>query len=1081
MKKLIILISITLAGMTMPLLSQDSLHLMRFPAIHNQLVVFSYAGDLYTIERKGGIARKLTSDAGYEMFAHISPDGKLIAFSAQYDGNTEVYVIPATGGAPKRLTFTATLDRDDISDRMGPNNIVLTWKDNETIIFRSRKKTFNDFKGQLFAVSTKDLTITELPLPCGGFCSYSTDRTQFAYNRVFREFRTWKYYKGGMADDVWIYDFAKKTIENITNNVAQDIFPMWYKNKIYYISDRDRIMNLFCYDLQTKQSTKITNFTDYDIKFPSLGKDEIIFEKGGRLFVYDLLQNKIEQIKILINNDFVNSRKTWKNVSENIRYASLAPDAKSIMFGARGEIFKVPVKDGITYNLTQTSGVHERDIQYAPDGKWIAFVSDQTGEDELYIQKSDMSEKPIQLTKGADTYKYFMIWSPDSKKIAWADKMLRLQYIDIETKKVTLIDKATAWEFNDYDWSPDSKWLVYAKPELESKTKLYLYNLQTAEKTAITDGWYSCYSPSFSRDGKYLFFVSDRDFKPIYSRTEWNHAYVDMARIYFLSLTKTAPSLLQINEDNKDTSNTKPGAPITMNIDLDGLAGRIAALPIESGNYWNLNYVNGILYYVKSSSRNDWPRLMMYHFKDKKESYLAQTYRYEITPDGKKILFFINNQYAVTNLPQNSGSDANTPLLASIKDFVKLDNMRVYVDLKQEWAQIYQECWRQMKYFFYAPNMHGADWNAVYKKYASLVKYVNHRADLNYLIGEMIGELNCGHAYIGGGDLPKIEKIKMGLLGAELTKDASGFYKINKILKGENWTSNTRSPLTEIGVNAKEGNYIIKINGIAVNTVNNIYELLIHQANKKIELTLNNSPSTTGSWTTTVTTIDDEAGLFYYNWVQSNIDKVSKASNGEIGYLHIPDMGVDGLNEFVKYYYPQMRKKALIVDVRGNGGGNVSPMIAERLNRAFVMMKIARNSGFAPSPSEVFIGPKTCLIDNYSASDGDLFPYRFKQMKLGKIIGVRSWGGVVGIRGSLPLIDGGSLSKPEFAHYDINGKEFIIEGHGVDPDIVIDNHPAKEYEGIDEQLNKAIDLLKEELKKNNYNLPPAPDYPDKSK
>lgn len=1081
MKKLFVMFLIAIVVVSLSLMGQDSLHLLRFPAINGQQIVFSYAGDLYTVQRSGGIARKLTSDVGYEMFARISPDGKLIAFSAQYDGNTEVYVIPAAGGEPKRLTFTATLGRDEVSDRMGPNNIVLTWKDNETIIFRSRKKSFNDFKGQLFAVSVKDLSVTELPLPCGGFCSYSSDLTQLAYNRVFREFRTWKYYKGGMADDVWIYNFAKKAIENITNNVAQDIFPMWYKNKIYFISDRDRIMNLFGYDLQTKQTSKITNFADYDIKFPSMGKDEIIFEKGGRLYVYDLIQNKIEYIKIIINNDFVNGRNMWKNATENIRYASLAPDAKNIMFGTRGEIFKVPVKDGITYNITQTSGVHERDVQYSPDGKWIAFISDQTGEDEIYIQKSDLSEKPVQLTKGADTYKYFPLWSPDSKKLVWADKMLRLQFAEVESKKVIVIDKSTAWEFNDFDWSPDSKWLVYVKAELDSKNKLYLYNLQTTEKTAITDGWYSCYNPSFSRDGKYLFFVSDRDFKPIYSRTEWNHAYVDMARIYFLSLTKSAPSLLQLNDDIKDTTNSKTGATVKMDIDLDGLAERIAALPIESGNYWNLNYVNGVLYYFKSTYSSGSPKLMMYHFKDKKEGLIANTWRYEITPDGKKILLYVNNKYTVADLPKNPGNDANTAILGNVKDFVNTDNMRVYVDLKQEWEQIYKECWRQMKYFFYASNLHGVNWDDVYKKYLSLVKYVNHRADLNYIIGEMIGELNCGHAYIGGGDLPKIEKIKLGLLGAELQKDASGYYKINKILKGENWTGNIRSPLTEIGVNAKEGNFIIKINGIAVNTVNNIYELLIYQANKKIELTLNTMPTLAGAWATTITTIDDEAGLYYYNWVQNNIDKVSKASNGQIGYVHIPDMGVEGLNEFVKYYYPQMRKKALIVDVRGNGGGNVSPMIAERLNRAFVMMKVARNTGAAPSPTEVFVGPKVCLIDNYSASDGDLFPYRFRQMKLGQIIGVRSWGGVVGIRGSLPLIDGGTLSKPEFAHYDINGREFIIEGHGVEPDIVIDNHPAKEYEGIDEQLNKAVDLILEELKKNNYNLPPVPDYPDKSK
>jgi tricorn protease len=1073
MKK--IFLSLLVLLFALQVFSQNEARLLRFPAVSGNQIVFTYAGDLYTVDKKGGIARRLTNDIGFEMFARFSPDGKNIAFTGQYDGNTEVYIMPSLGGTPKRLTFTATLGRDDVSDRMGPNNIVMAWKDNSNIVFRSRMKSFNDFKGQLFLANTNGAMAEELPLPCGGFCSYSPDKSKLAYNRVFREFRTWKYYKGGMADDIWIYDFNTKQIENITSNSSQDIFPMWIGNKVYFLSDRDRTMNLFAYDIPTKQIKKLTDFSEFDIKFPSASDSSIVFENGGFIYCYDLKTQEPKKVNIQIADDLSSSRKELKDASKNIQGYSLAPDGKRICINARGDVFTVPAKTGVTRNLSQTSGVHERNSVWSPDGKSIAYISDATGEDEIYIRNQDGSGTPIQMTNKSDTYKYDLLWSPDSKKIMWSDKMLRLQYIDIDTKKVTLIDKSKDWEFSEYGWSPDNKWITFSMPDKSAETKLYLYDIAAEKKYAVTDGWYSCGDPVFSPDGKYLYLTSNRDFNPIYSWTEWNTAYNNMTKVYLITLAKVTKSPFEpVNDEVNSIPPSKDGDSKTpvVTVDIDGIVGRIIPLPVDAGSYWNLTPVEGGIYYCRTIPSNPKTTLCYFDLKDKKETELGAYGSYELSFDKKKMLVRDREKYAVIDIPKGK---------IDIKEYSDLGNMKVWVNMKDEWSQIFNESWRQMRDFFYDPGMHGVDWKSIKKKYEPLVPFVNNRKDLTYIIGEMIGELNVGHAYTGGGDKPEPKRINTGLLGAVIVKDKSGYFKIEKILKGENWTNANRSPLTEVGVNVKEGDYIIAVNGKTTNGVNNIYELLLNTAGQQVELSINNTAADAGSHKEIVIPIDDEANLYYYNWVDANIKKVNDATEGKVGYIHIPDMGVEGLNEFVKHFYPQLSKKALIIDDRGNGGGNVSPMIIERLNRQLAIMEMSRNTSQSPRPEAMVLGPKICLIDCYSASDGDLFPYQFKYLKIGKVVGKRSWGGVVGIRGSLPFVDGGTLTKPEFSHYDAEGKKWIIEGHGVDPDIDIDNDPAKEYAGEDQQLNKAIELILQEMKNYKQELPPIPPFPDKTK
>jgi tricorn protease len=1078
------------------LMAQDEARLMRFPAIYNNQIVFTYAGDLYTVPADGGTARKLTNHDGYEMFARFSPDGKTLAFTAQYDGNTEVYTMDSQGGVPKRITYTATLGRDDIGDRMGPNNIVFGWKhDNKNIVFRSRKNSFNDFNGSLFTVNIDGSLPEQLPVPRGGFCSFSPDDQKMAFNRVFREFRTWKRYRGGMADDIWIFDFKTHLTENLTNNPAQDIIPMWYGNKIYFLSDRDenKRMNLYVIDLTTKETKQLTEFKDFDIKFPSLGDKAIVYENGGYIYKMDLATEKSEKVKIFIAEDFLSGRTVLEDVSKFITNFEISPDGKRALFGAHGDVFTVPEKYGATRNLTNSSGIHERNSKWSPDGKWISYISDKTGEDEIFIQVQDGSQPAIEITSGSANYKYQPVWSPDSKKLMWSDRNQMLHYVDIDTKAITNVDIDSIFEIREYDWSPDSKWIVYTKNSNNRFQQINLYSLEQKKSFPVTENWYNAYSGTFSEDGKYLFFVSSRDFNPDFSNVGPTISYSDMSGIYFVTLAKKTPSLFNLKSDEVSVkeADSKPAAAdkkkdsksgkkeeteteatkTDVVIDIDGIVGRIGKLPLKPSNYGNLASAGNKLYYQKVGQSDRKPLLEMYDFDAREEKDLGAVNGYEISADKKKMLVSQNESYAIISLPVSE---------VKITDKLDLSGLQMNLDKHAEWEQIYRESWRQMRDFFYSPTMNGVDWKAQGDKYDQLVPYVNQRNDLTYIIGELIGELNIGHAYVGGGERPKLTRIKTGLLGAEISKDnGSGYFKIDKILKGQNWTGNAKSPLTEIGVNAKEGDYIIAIDGVPTNKMKNIYEALVNKAGKQVKLTLNSSPAEQGKHVETVMPIDDESQLYYLEWVNGNIEKVNKATNGRVGYVHIPDMGVEGLNEFVKYYYPQLEKEALIIDVRGNGGGFVSPIIIETLRRIASQITIARNTKPDVDPEGTLYGPMVLLCDEFSASDGDIVTYRFKNYNLGKVIGKRTWGGVTGIRGSLPFVDGGFLNRPEFSRYSLDGKKWIIEGTGVEPDIVVDNDPYLEYTGTDQQLNKAIEVILDELKTQGKKIPPHPPYPVK--
>lgn len=1072
MNKKLILSIFVLAGAPVLLSTAGEARLLRFPATNGKEIVFSYAGDLYKVPAAGGEAQRLTSHVGYEMFPRFSPDGKTIAFTGQYDGNTEVYTMPATGGEPLRVTYTATNSRDDLGDRMGPNNIVMTWTpDGQRIVYRNRIS--DGFSGKLFTVDKEGGLSEAIPLPEGGFCSYSPDGKQLAYNRVMREFRTWKYYKGGMADDIWVYNPNSKTVENITNNVAQDIFPMWIGDEIFFLSDRDRIMNIFVYNTKTKQTAKVTDFTEYDVKFPSASGNTIVFENGGYIYKMDAATRKAGKVNITLASDNIYARTDLKDGANYVTAASLSPDGARMVVTSRGEVFNLPVEKGVTKNITRSPGAHDRDAQWSPDGTQIAYISDATGETELYLQNAAGGE-PMQLTHKNDTYIRGFKWSPDSKKIVYMDRKNRVNLLDVASGKVSLLLQDPMGVPGGVTFSPDSEWLTYTRMGKNEINVVYVYNIAEKKEYPVTDKWYNSSSPVFSADGKYLIFSSARDFNPTYGSLEWNHVYNNMYGVYIALLSKDTSSPFMQKDAEVAASNAAPKSgdkkpadkkevadASLVKFDPDGITDRIVRLSLSPSYYGNFYSDGNKVYY--------WGRggTKMYDLASQKEESIADGASMDVTYDGKKALFFKGRQIYVTNLPSGK-TELTTP--------VNLSNMKITVDYPKEWAQIFDEAWRAYRDGFYQESMHGVDWKAIKEKYVVLLPYVKTRLDLNYIIGEMIGELNCGHAYVNPGETEQPKRINTGLLGAEITRDKSGFFRLEKIFPGASWSKELRSPLMEPGVDVKAGEYIVAIDGVPTNTVKDMYSLLVGKAEIPTEISLNAKPQLSGARKVVISPLANEYPLIHYNWVQDNIKKVDQASNGRIGYIYIPDMGPEGLNEFARYFYPQLDKEGLIIDDRANGGGNVSPMILERLSREPYRLTMGRGTSHVGTvPDAVQVGPKVCLINKYSASDGDLFPWGFRALGLGKLIGTRTWGGIVGISGSLPYMDGTDIRVPFFTSYDPKTGQWIIENHGVDPDILIDNDPVKEWNGEDQQLNRAIEEVMKQLQDRKPLAPvPAP-------
>ena len=1040
MKRTVIFL-FAMAALSLGSLRADEARLLRFPAVGGDNIVFSYAGNLYRVGIEGGEAVKLTSHVGYEMFPRISPDGKTIAFTGQYDGNTEVYTMPVGGGEPQRITYTALVDRDMVGERMGPNNIVMCWTpDGKEIVFRNKQWCFSGLRAQLQKVSAEGGMPVDIPTTEGGFCSYSPDGKQLAMNRMFREFRTWKYYRGGQADDIWIHKVGSDKVERIEgcDSEAQDIFPMWIGDEIFYLSDRDHIMNLFSYNVKTKKTEKVTDFTEYDCKFPSYSKDYVVFENGGYIYKFSVKDRSCRKVIISLKDDDVYSRRELQNVAGKMFAYSLNPEGNKVLIIARGDLYCLPAQSGAVVNVTRSSGAHEREGVWSPDGKRIAYFSDKDGEYQVYVAPADNMTAAVRMTDFKNGYPTGLQWSKDSRKLYFGTEKRDWYELDADTKALKRILVSETGGFRGFVLSGDGKWAAYSVALDNGTSAIFMYDIAGGKSYQVTDKWYDASNPIFSSDSKTLFFTSARQFQAQYSFVEWNAGYTVSSYVFSVDVTGDPAKLVE---------NAK------------------AIKEIEAGQYRLVCADGDKLYYSSfGGGRGMRPGpgasgLKVYDLKSKKISDGPKNAPIAFTPDGKKALVRSEGKLYVTGFP--GGGKLEDPLPTAAMDMM--------VDHEAEWAQIFDESWRITRDSFYVPNMHGADWDHIKVKYGQMLPYVKHRHDLTYLIGEMIGELNIGHAYITSGEVPAIPRVKTGLLGGKFSA-AKGAFKVEHVFKGADWDKTLRSPLDEADV--KEGEYIVAVDGVPAGEYANIFQALVGKAGRKVALKVASSPDGRSAREVEVEPVSDETNLAYYEWVRRNIEKVDKASDGKIGYIHIPDMSTEGLDMFTKLFYTQLDKKALIIDDRMNGGGNVSPMILERLQREVYRMSMYRNGKNEPVPNQAFYGPKVCLIDKYSSSDGDLFPYGFRKLGLGKLIGKRSWGGIVGISGSKAFVDGQDMRTPFFTSYSTEG-EWIIEGHGVDPDIDIDINPFQDYKGLDAQLDKAVEVLLEELK----TVKPLPDTP----
>lgn len=1080
------LIAFPAAGVAM-----DDVRLLRFPDISGDLIAFVYAGDIWTVSSGGGEARRLTSHEGLELFPKISPDGKWIAFSGEYSGNRQIFIIPSGGGVPRQLTWYNSVGV--MPPRGGYDHVVLGWTpDSKQILIRANRTPFSDRNGRYYLVSPDGGLEKPLPIVNGGFGVLSPDGSKIVFTPVDREFRNWKRYIGGRATDLWIYDLKNNTSEQITDFEGTDQLPVWSGDNIFFASDRDLRLNIWKYNIPAKETSQVTRHTEFDVMWPSGKGDRLVYENGGHLYRMDLQTGSSERVIVNINFDNPNLLPYYKDVKESIHSFSVSPTGKRALFDARGDIFSVPAENGITENLTRSQGVREIYPAWSPDGNYISYYSDLTGEYELYILENSKVSKPRQLTYNSSAWKYQPVWSPDSRYLLYSDRTLKLKLTEVSTGKTTDIDNATRNEIRSYSFSPDTRWITYQKEGSNEKSAVWVYEVPTGKNQQVTDGTYSDNTPVFSSCGNYIFFASDRDFNLSFSSFDFDYIYDNSTRLYAISLTQESPKIFKDKNDTepvvkeekapessqtavKDARGKKsvpepsvePKKDKKVNIDFNRINDRITVLPGAAGSYRIIGSDEAGLIYLTGS------KLMRFNLADEKnEEIMDQVMTAVLTSDGKMAMYRSGSDFGIIKL--SPGQKPGTGKL-------DLGDLQMRIDPQKEWNQVYADAWRIFRDYFYVDNLHGVDWPEMKRRYSLLLPSVSHRADLDYILNEIVSESNAGHSYVDWGDFNRVKRIDNGLLGAVLEADESaGRYRIATIYKGESWNSARRSPLTEQGVDVKEGDYLISIDGEEVTTANNPYTLLENKAGKTVSITVNGNPTTVNARTSQIKPLSSELELLYYNWVNERRALVDRLSGGRIGYIHVPNTSTSGNRELFHGMYTYYDKEAMIIDDRYNGGGYIPDRMADLLDRT-TLVHWHRN-GLIPSKSPAIAhdGPKVMLINGYSSSGGDAFPYFFKKMGLGKLIGTRTWGGLVGISGNARLVDGGYISVPRFGIFD-QDEGWIIEGIGVYPDIEVVERPEQLAAGIDACIEKAVEVLLEELKKNPVKKVVVPPPPDRSK
>lgn len=1070
----------------------EEAHLLRWADVHGDRIVFTYEDDLWIVPSSGGDARRMTSHPGAERYAKFSPDGMQIAFTGGYDGGTDVYVMDARGGVPRRLTSHPAADR------------VLGWHPDGTgILFRSRRE-FTVRAEAVYLVPVDGGLEQRLPVDRAGLSDLSPDGRSIAYNRITREDATWKRYQGGEAQDIWMGRIDQGDFQRITSWEGTDNYPMWQGDALYFASDREHgTLNLYRLDLGSREVTALTSYRDYDVKYPSIGPGAIVFQYQESLHLLDLGSGEVRKLPVSLGSDRASVWPERVGVSAERGSFRLSPDGDRVLLEARGEILSIPARDGEAVNLTRSSGSREKNAVWSPDGTQVALVSDREGDEALWLRDGKGGWR--RLTPGGP-FLTQPAWSPDGRWIVFSDKEMKLNLVEVATAALSVIDRGEvddAWErwgIQDYVWSTDSRWIAYTKMEPSLYESIFVYSMATRTSTRVTDEWTNDWSPSFSPDGRFLYFLSNRSFNPVMGFVDQSHVFLDMTLPYLAILRTGEPSPFapaaggagdeKASPEKNGTKGVKEDEkkPVEVVIDLAGIADRIVpAEGVEPGNYFRLEATDdGFLFLAKTANE-----FLKYQNVDDRTAGELELHHYVVDEHAaQKLMDGIANYHLSADgatLVYRAGSElgiVDTGSTAKVGDGeVDLDDVKIKVTKLEEFEQIFDEAWRIQRDWFYDPGMHGVDWAAVGDKYRRFVASCGNRSDLNYLIGEMIGELNIGHTYVYGGDVEDgVERVEVGLFGAdfELPEGAS-YYRIAHIVPGRNWLAAERSPLTAPGCGVKEGDFLIAIDGREVRAGDNPYAFLEDTVGRAVELSYNSRPALDGASSCTVEPIESESRIREREWVEANRAKVDALSGGTIGYLYLPDMMEDGLIEFARAWYPQYRKQAIIIDERYNGGGFVADMIIDTLERRLWSLTKPRDGMPLTDPERTFHGHLAVLINEDTGSNGEYFAEAIKRKGLGTVIGRRTWGGAVGIEPHQDVVDGGTITPPQFGAYSLDGTGWLIEGRGVAPDIDVENLPSDVLAGRDPQLETAVRHLQQRLAEDPRELPPPPPYPDKSK
>jgi tricorn protease len=1075
--------------------------LLQTPTISSKQIAFVYGGDIWIVGRQGGEARRLVTGTDLETGPVFSPDGSMVAYSGDYDGNIDVYVVPSIGGDPKRLTY-----------HPGPD-IAIGWTpDGKSVLFRSHRDSTND-ANKLFTVPLSGGLPTELPLSMAETGAYSPDGSHLAYVPIFQWEPDWKLYRGGQTPPIWIANLADSSIVKVPREESNDRNPVWIGKTVYFLSDREGPVTLFAYDTDTqKVSREIENKNGFDISSASAGAGEIVYSQFGALHVFDPAAHRDQEVSVTVPGDMPQLLPHWTKVSKRILNSNISPTGARGVFEAHGDIFTVPAEKGDVRDITDTSGVAERDPSWSPDGKWIAYFSDASGEYALHVrdQKGLEPAKVISLGDPASFY-YSPVWSPDSKKIAFSDKQLHLWWVDIDKRTPVKVDTNLLEAENDFaqEWSPDSKWIVYTRILPNYLHAVFVYSLDSAKITQITDGMSDCQSPRFDKGGKYLYFSAS-------TNTGLSAAGIDMSgdqhpvtsSVYLVVLRKDLPSpLLPESDDEKssdvaapssdasgktpdksagkaadksaaepddqsvsksDEKAAKPKEPPKVTIDFENILQRVLALPIPAANYFSLwagregelFVVNGP---VVSLDEDGPPQLTVSKFNlktRKTDKIIEGPTVFALSANGEKMLYKQGDNWFI--------NDAAKPPEPG-KGMLKIDQMEVRVVPHDEWSQMYREVWRIERDFFYDPHYHGLDLPAAEKEFSAYLPGIASRADLSYLFREMLSYISVGHMFVRGGAQPETPHVSVGLLGADYTIE-NGRYRFQKIYSGENWNPHLQAPLTQPGVNVKPGEYLLAVDGENLTDSDEIYKLFQETAGKQVVLKVGPNPDGSGSRDVTVVPIPSEDPLRNLDWIESNRRKVDEMSGGKLAYVYLPDTAGGGYTNFNRYFFAQVGKQGAVLDERFNHGGQLADYIIDYLRREPMDMVTTREGNHMIDPAMGIYGPKVMIINQFAGSGGDAMPWFFRKAKIGSLVGVRTWGGLVGIGGYPVLLDGGTVTAPRSAISNLNG-DWEVEGHGIAPDIEVIQDPKLVREGHDPQLERAVAEAMQQLKDH-----PSPEY-----